>query len=164
MQQRFVWTMAALAVGCRTSLAQFKDVPKGHWAAEAVGKMAALGVMMPDKPKPAASGFDGSKAVTRYELALTLWRFVQYLERADKQKRGKSQVFAPRTGEEAVKALIAQGYLPKNSPLAKDGGKSVSADQLGDALTMVLAKVREKKVPVTPDSELAPIPRPSRAT
>ena len=39
MQQRFVWTMAALAIGCGTSLAQFQDVPKGHWAAEAVGNL-----------------------------------------------------------------------------------------------------------------------------
>jgi uncharacterized membrane protein len=144
--------------------AAFKDVPKGHWAGEAVGKMSAMGVLVPDKKAGSGAAFDGSKPVTRYELAMTLWRFAQYLERTDKQKRGKTQAQAPKSGADAVKALIAGGYLPKSTPLAKDGGKTVTAAQLSDALTMVIVKVRAMKVPITPDSEHAPIARPNSAT
>lgn len=154
----------ALGSGAFAQGATFKDVPKGHWAGEAVGKMSAMGVMVPDKTAGSGASFDGSKPVTRYELALTLWRFVQYLERAEKQKRGKTQALAPKSGADAIKALIAGGYLPKTTPLAKDGGKTVTASQLSDALTMVIVKVRAMKVPITPDSEHTPISRPNSAT
>ena len=165
MWSKFGAATAVLALGASGSLAQggtFKDVPKGHWAAEAVGRMSA--VMVPDKKAGSPTTFDGSKPVTRYELALTLWRFAQYLERTDKQMRGKTHALAPKTGAEAVKALVAGGYLPKNTPLAKEGGKTVTAAQLSDALTLVIVKVREKKVPITPDSEHTPIRKPSSAT
>ena len=125
--------------------------------ADAVTKMALMGVMAPGK---SGAKFDGSKPVTRYELVLTLWRFAQYLERADKQQKGKSQALAPKDGAAAVKLLIAAGYLPKNTALASGGAQAVTANQLSDALSAVILKVRAKKIPITPDSRYAPIPRP----
>jgi hypothetical protein len=102
--------------------------------------------------------------VTRYELAVTLYRFVQYIDRADKQKKSKQGAqAAPADGTEAVKRLIADGYLPKNTPLATDGTKVVTANQLADALTHIIVRSREKATPITPDSKYAPIERPSAA-
>jgi hypothetical protein len=147
----------AVMGGARAQVGGFKDVPVGHFAGDAVTKMAKVGVMAPDKK---GASFDGNKPVTRYELALTLWRFARYLESADKQKKSKLQVLAPKDGAAAVKQLIALGYLPKNTALASDGARVVSANQLADALTAVLVKVRANRVPMSPDSLHAqPIPR-----
>ena len=157
--KRFLMLGAALAIAGAASAQTggFKDIPAGHFAGEAVSKMATAGVMAPDKK---GTGFNGNKPVTRYELALTLWRFAQYLERADKQHKSKFQAQAPKDGSTAVKQLVAMGYLPKNSLLAADGAKVVTATQLADALTAVIIKVRANKIPVSPDSLKAPINRP----
>lgn len=155
----FVMLGAVLAIAGAASAQTggFKDIPSGHFAQEAVGKVAAMGVMAPDKK---GASFNGNKPVTRYELALTLWRFAQYLERADKQKKSKFQAQAPKDGATAVKQLIALGYLPKSSPLANEGAKVVTASQLADALSAVIIKARASKIPVSPDSLHAPINRP----
>ncbi|MGC4045864.1 MAG: S-layer homology domain-containing protein [Armatimonas sp.] len=159
--RRFVMLGAALAVaGAASAQTAFKDVPAGHFAQEAVTKMATMGVMAPEKK---GSSFDGNKPVTRYELALTLWRFAQYLERTDKQKKSKFQAQAPKDGATAVKQLVAMGYLPKNTPLATSGTKVVTATQLADALTAVIVKVRANRIPMSPDSEHAPISRPDHS-
>ena len=158
-------TLMLTGSGARAQVGGFGDVPKSHWAAEAVSKLSTMGVMVPDKGKKTA-GFDGAKPVTHYELALTLWRFVQYLEGADRQKRGKAQVLAPTSGADAMAKLIAGGYLPKNSPLAASGSGrgTVTAAQLADALSQVILKVRANKIPITPDSLRAPIVRTGPAT
>jgi len=108
------------------------------------------------KPAPGKKqGYDGNKPVTRYELAVTLYRFVQYIERADRQKKGKSGAMAePKTGADAVKYLVSNGYLPRTTLLAKEGGKIVTANQLADALAQVITKSRERVTPISPDSEL----------
>ncbi|MFM7322740.1 MAG: hypothetical protein ACKO5K_14635, partial [Armatimonadota bacterium] len=57
--------------------------------------------------------------------------------------------------------LVADGYLPANSPIARDGSKTVTTEQLSTALVQVIARSKEKTVPVTPDSKKAmPIDRP----
>ncbi|MBC8103883.1 MAG: S-layer homology domain-containing protein [Cytophagales bacterium] len=148
----------------------FRDVPANHWAAQSVAKLAAAGIIKgypsaPFAPAPPAatatpagqnkaSGYNGDKPVTRYELAVTLYRFVQYIERANKQPKGKLPINgAPKSGPQAVQALIAAGYLPANTPLATEGNKAVTAKQLSAALARVILKTREHAAPVSPDSE-----------
>ncbi len=145
-------TMALAGIASAQS-GGFGDVPAGHFAGDAVSKMAALGVMAPGK---AGAKFDGNKPVTRYELALTLWRFARYLDGADRQQKGKMKASAPTDGAAAVKKLIAEGYLPKTTPLAQEGSKAVTASQLSEALTAVIVKMRAKKVPMSPDALHAP--------
>jgi hypothetical protein len=135
----------------------FSDVPGSHWAAEAVAKVADAGIVrgypVAQNPKPAQKQtYNGDKPVTRYELAVTLYRFVLYVERADRQKKGNLKVEAPIDGKEAVKRLIAEGYLPRDTPLAKEGSKVVTANELADAMTHILTRVREKSTPITPES------------
>jgi hypothetical protein len=162
--------IGAVVLVARPAAAQaggFSDVPASHWAAAGVTKMAAAGVVSGDpKQKSAAKPqYNGDRPVTRYELAVTLYKFVQYLEKADQQKRGKSKVEATPTGAEAVKKLIAQGYLPKDTILAKEGAKNVTADQLAAAMASVITQVRAKKIPITPDSlKTQPIENPSHPT
>lgn len=154
----------------------FPDVPQGHWAAESVTKLAKAGILKgypadqakaAGKPAAAAAqakqGYNGNKPVTRYELAVTLHRFVDYMERADRQKKGRARALpAPQNGAATVRALVAGGYLKKNTPLAREGGKVVTANETADALSQVVTRIQERKTPITPDSERT-IEKPSSA-
>ncbi len=157
----------AVPMSARAQTAGFPDVPQNHWAAQAVAKLASAGIVngYPADPlqvpktgqaKPTtATGFNGNKPVTRYELAVTLYRFVQYMERANsrpKSKGGASTLPPATSGADAVRRLVAGGYLPKDTPLAKEGGKTATANELIDALTAVIAKDRANATPITPDS------------
>jgi hypothetical protein len=161
---------AAIASAAVVSVAQsarFRDVPTNHWASQSVDKLTTVGIIKgyPSAPfapadtsapaKGKTGGYNGDKPVTRYELAVTLYRFVQYVERANKQPKGKLPIKGePKSGGEAVKSLVAEGYLPKNTPLASEGGKVVTAKQFSAALAQVIMKTRETTVPPSPDSDL----------
>jgi hypothetical protein len=160
--------IASAAVVSVAQSTRFRDVPANHWAAQSVDKLTTVGIIKgyPSAPfataqaapkgKPAkASGYNGDKPVTRYELAVTLYRFVQYVERANKQPKGKLPIKGePKSGADAVKSLIAAGYLPAKTPLAAEGNKVVTAKQLSAALAQVIMKTRETAVPASPDSDL----------
>jgi hypothetical protein len=156
----------ATVAPAQAQTAGFKDVPKNHWAAEGVAKLASAGIVKghPVAKNQKATGkesYNGDKPVTRYELAVTLYRFVLYIERAERQKKGNLKVDAPIDGPQAIRKLIAEGYLPRDTPLAKEGTKVVTANELADAMTRVITRSREKATPVTPDSLRAkPIEKP----
>lgn len=159
-----VW-LAGFAVAARAQ-APFPDVPADHWAAVSVQKLKEAGIVVGYPAGGASSpgrGYAGDKPVTRYELAVTLYRFVQFIERADQQtpKAGNAPE-APRSGREAVDRLVNGGYLPANTPLAADGDKPVTADQLADALSQVIVKATERKTPATPGTGSTPAERPAR--
>jgi len=141
--------------------AQFTDVPKNHWAEESVRKLAGAGIVQgdPKKSTPAKPAYDGNRPVTRYELAVTLYRFVVYMDKAKKQPKSKMGVQLPKTGAEAVKRLVAEGYLPKTTPLAQKGETAVTANQMSDALAQVMTRLAENGSPITPES-LRDIPKP----
>ncbi|RKX57328.1 MAG: hypothetical protein DRP24_00710, partial [Thermotoga sp.] len=63
--------------------AGFKDVPVNHWAYEAVMKMAEIGVItgMPD------GTFQGNSPMTRYQVALAFYRFLNYIEKTIAPKK-----------------------------------------------------------------------------
>jgi hypothetical protein len=171
MKRLLLAAVALTAVGgaANAQVGGFSDVPANHWAAQSVARLAALGIIngFPADPqaKPAPvkkSGFDGAKPVTRYELAVTLYRFVQYLERTDKQKKNSQGAQAkPTTPEQTARWLVSQGYLPAGSPLLKEGGKVVTAKELSEALAQVITESRTRTVPVSPDSRFGePIEHP----
>lgn len=158
-------TLTASAASAQ--VAGFKDVPQSHWASQSVAGLAQAGIVKgystaplaagaQTKKKPAATGaYNGDKPVTRYELAVTLYRFVTYIERADRQKKSSTGAWLrgePKSGADAVKKLVALGYLPKNTPLAIDGAKLVTANQLADAMAAVITKSRERTTPLSKGS------------
>ena len=179
--------LSALVTGALLSFAPragaqtmpFSDVPANHWAAPAVARLANAGIVIGYGSSPLAPGgtptapkavgkkstYDGAKPVTRYELATTLYRFIQYMERVDKTPKSKTGAFvAPPNPADSLKKMVAGGYLSANLAFVKNaataGGKSVTADEFAAALGDVLTKIREKKTPVSRGSE-PDIPKPA---
>ena len=128
-----------------------KDVPPRHWAAGSVTRTVNDHIMgtQPD------GRFRGDKLVTRYELAVTLDRFVHYIEAAHQplQKPIIHPVFtvphaANLETRHALEHLVAYGFLPTNSPLmSSQGRKSVTAQQFADALASVMIRLSDRSLP-----------------
>lgn len=162
-----------VGTSARAQSAGFSDVPANHWAADSIAKLTQAGILTgyatePPKTstaKPATAAkpaYNGDKPVTRYELAAILYRFVTYIERADRQKKSKMGVQAtpPKSGKEAMTRLVAEGYVKGQSDFAKDGTKLVTATELALVLGDVITRSREKITPPSPDS-LNAIPQPN---
>ena len=147
---------------------QFKDVPKDHWAAEFVQVVKADGVM---KGYPDAT-FKGDKPVTRYELAVALERMIAFIEQSLKPEirveSGKSKVESqgtpspspqpsqPGEGVERGKSKVESqdpaqflksgGYIAASSPLLANRNKTVSSNELAQALASVASRLIEKHI------------------
>lgn len=67
----------ALALPSFGQAQPFADVPPDHWAAKAVADLAAVGVM---EGRPDGT-FDGRRAITRYEVAVSLARMLARVEK-----------------------------------------------------------------------------------
>ncbi len=142
---------APLALAAPKPMPLPKDEPAGHFAAGAVGRVTHEKIMgrAPD------GRFQGDKPVTRYELAVTLDRFVRYMEAARKplHPAGKPvSVTKPARASQAegvaLKHLVSQGFLPASSPLlTKDGQKPVTASELSDALAAVTIRLSDRAEP-----------------
>ena len=160
----------AASVFSGTAFAQttsFPDVPANHWAAKSVAALAKSGVVS-GTSTPLAFGapqkgtkpkYDGNKPVTRYELAVTLYRFVQVMDQVAKQpKSNTGAMTTPKDGDAALKSLVARGYLKANSPLvtkskvAGAGAKAATSDEFAAALGDVLTKIQEGRTPVSKGS------------
>ena len=78
MKKRLVTLLAGLltVLSMGFGLAQFSDVPAGHWAKEAVEALAARGIIVgfPD------GTFRGNEPITRYQAALIIYRLLQQIE------------------------------------------------------------------------------------
>lgn len=124
----------------------FKDVPKDHWAAEAVCKLASDEIV---KGYPDGT-YRGDRPVTRYELAVALERFVVFMQESRKPLAKPAQapsVPREKTSADPASSLKGGGYLPPDSPLLKDRDKPVTFDQLAQALTSVAARLVELDIP-----------------
>lgn len=66
-----------------TSMAAFRDIPKGHWAESYVSRLEQIGIVtgFPD------GTFRGDEAVTRYQSALLISRTLDYVELVLKDKQ-----------------------------------------------------------------------------
>ena len=128
-----------------------KDVPAGHWAAGSVGRVTHEKIM----GRAVDGRFQGDKPVTRYELAVTLDRFVRYIEAARKPLHAAENPLPVSVPARASKAegaalthLVSQGFLPVNSPLlTKDGHQPVTATELADALAAVTIRLSDRAEP-----------------
>ncbi len=86
-------------------LAQFSDVPAGHWAKEAVEALAAKGIIVgfPD------GTYRGNETLTRYQAALIIYRLLQQIEEELKAK-GESPTMEAMAPEdlEALKNAVQE--------------------------------------------------------
>ncbi|WP_234553631.1 S-layer homology domain-containing protein [Thermus caliditerrae] len=107
MKKRLVTLLAGLltVLSMGFGLAQFSDVPAGHWAKEAVEGLAAKGILVgfPD------GTFRGNETLTRYQAALIIYRLLQQIEEELKAK-GESPTMEAMSSEdiEALKNAVQE--------------------------------------------------------
>lgn len=142
----FVPLAAGAAPAVPTALP--RDVPAHHWAAGAVDRVVHQRIMGRDPD----GRFRGDKPVTRYELAVTLDRFVRYMEAAHKPLHTEASpptpsvpAPAPPEARRALTHLVSQRFLPPSSPLlTRPGSHTVSASELTDALAAVTIRLSDR--------------------
>ena len=156
-------TIAALGFVALSSLSAVAappaDVPASHWAAKSVDRVVGKKVM---RPRPDGK-FHGSAYVTRYELAVTLDRFAQYIETAQKPLHvtalpaPKLAPGTPANVRLALTHLVTAGFLPAKSPLVtQTGNKPVTAQQLADAMAHVTVRLSDRSLPTTKEADPTP--------
>ena len=107
MKKRLVTLLAGLltVLSMGFGLAQFSDVPAGHWAKEAVEALAAKGIIVgfPD------GTFRGNEGLTRYQAALIIYRLLQQIEE-ELKARGESPTLEAMSAEdlEALKNAVQE--------------------------------------------------------
>ncbi|MGQ9735950.1 MAG: S-layer homology domain-containing protein [Thermaceae bacterium] len=97
MKKRLVILLAGLltVLSMGFGLAQFSDVPAGHWAREAVETLVAKGIM-----SGFADGtFRGNEPFTRYQAALVIYRLLQQIE-AEMKAKGESSTLEALSAED----------------------------------------------------------------
>ncbi|MDH7601761.1 MAG: S-layer homology domain-containing protein [Armatimonadota bacterium] len=138
----------------------FKDVPADHWAAEAVQSLKEKGIV-----NGYSDGtFRGDKPVTRYELAVLLVRFTDFLTETlgcpTESKQGSPAMTDPSNNKtsargtpgahlrnEPAKTLLRGGFIPQNSPLLTQSAKLVTMEEVAEALASISMRLIELKVP-----------------
>jgi hypothetical protein len=137
----------AIAIPALAQEVEFKDVPPDHWAAAAVKEVVAKGIMkgFPD------GTFRGDQPVTRYELAVTLARFMRQVEESLKDLKARTPKVSmvvpvqPKHWAFAdLQFLIARGYVPEGSPLLRDLAKPVTPDIVSAALAQAMIGLVER--------------------
>ncbi len=120
---------------------QFKDVPPDHWAASAVKEVVAKGIMQgfPD------GTFRGNQPVTRYELAVTLARFMRQVEESLKDLKARTpRVSIPvpvkpqHWAFKDLQFLVSHGYVGEESPLLRDLSRPVDPDTVSAVLAQAM--------------------------
>ncbi|GIV17416.1 MAG: hypothetical protein KatS3mg022_2851 [Armatimonadota bacterium] len=147
---RRVVASIAVAIVALPSLAQtagFKDVPPDHWAAAAVQEVVAKGIMkgFPD------GTFRGDQPVTRYELAVTLARFMRQVEESLKDLKARTpqvSIAVPVKPQhwafKDLQFLVSHGYISEESPLLHDMYKPVDPDTVGAVLAQAMTGLVER--------------------
>jgi len=138
------------AAGEKVGIARFSDVPADHWAADAVTELADQGVLQgyPD------GTFNGERAVTRYELAVTLARFAEFMNagrnplvQPDSTKsRSIIPEECPSWAQDSVLFLSENSILPVDSPIITDGKKFATGEDVAQSLSSLAARFIELEV------------------
>lgn len=149
---RTAYLIGAIAIAIATMPAfaqdvEFKDVPPDHWAASAVKEVVAKGIMkgFPD------GTFRGDQPVTRYELAVTLARFMRHVEESLKDLKARTpkvSIAVPLKPQHwafsDLKFLVEHGYVSEESPLLRDLSKPVDPDTVSAVLAQAMIGLVER--------------------
>lgn len=125
-----------------------RDLPPGHWAGGSVKRVVHEQIMGTTKD----GCFQGDQPVTRYELAVALDHFVQYIEASRKPLHVQSfpvpKSLAPTAStaqRQALTHLVANGFLPISSPLVSSKGTVlVTAKETSDALASITIRLSDR--------------------
>ena len=137
--------LAVLPAGAQTT--GFKDVPPDHWAAEAVQEVVAKGIMkgFPD------GTFRGDQPVTRYELAVTLARFMRHVEESLKDLKARTPkvsfavpVKPQHWAFKDLQFLVNHGYVSEESPLLREPYKPADPDTVSAVLAQAIIGLVER--------------------
>lgn len=153
MNKKFVLSKVLICSGLVSCLganaANFKDVPKSHWAHESVTKIMDLGFVKGDP----SGRYAGSRALTRYEFAKALAKLSDYYSaEIDQNKKDIENVVS-------VMELF-QGELKNLESKTQEINLQVTAqnqivDELNE-LVIALAEDYNKANPISSDGELSP--------
>lgn len=130
------------------------DVPRRHWAGNAVLSVMAAGLLQGD---PERLKFYGGLKVSRYQLAHTISRFYQWLQISPEPLQKVSFRDLPQNhwAFEAVQAVTAAGIMEGEGNAFK-GEEAVDRTQLAEALVRMLQQVDlvALKRPLVPQTEV----------
>lgn len=145
-----IWLLAGLLLTISTlcyATETFEDVPEDHWAAESVELVAEAGIMQgyPDNK------FDGNKPVTRYELAVALANFVEYVRATEKpliDSNTELSLNPPKHWADSSITYLRNGsFIPQDSILLQNGERPVTQDDLARVLASVGAQLMALRAP-----------------
>ncbi len=125
-----------------------RDLPPHHFAAGSVRRVVHENIMGTTKD----GRFQGNQPVTRYELAVALDRFVQYIEAGRKPLHAQTfpapahlPAAANPAQRQALTHLVTSGFLPAASPLVTQSGAGlVTAKETSDALAAVTIALSDR--------------------
>lgn len=150
--------IAIAAIPAFAQTTEFKDVPPDHWAAPAVKEVVAKGIMkgFPD------GTFRGDQPVSRYELAVTLARFMRQVEESIKDLKARTpkvSIAVPVKPQHWAFAdlqfLISRGYAPEGSPLLVNPFEPVDPDTVSAVLAQAMIGLVERYT-ISPDELQVP--------
>ncbi len=110
----------ALAAPAFAAPNAFADVPKNHWAYNAVNELAAAGVI----DGYGDGTFKGDKLITRYEMAQIVARAYNNYDTANTKNKATMDKLAQEFGDELKNLGIRVAKLEKNQPKIKVTGET----------------------------------------
>ena len=153
----FVIILIAVSIGALCFAAgestgkRFSDVPEDHWAASAVRKLSDEGVLTGYSD----STYRGDRPVTRYELAVALARFAEFIEAGRNTlgtgNNGKvsgsiKKSDYPEWAYNSIDFLTRNLFLKENSPIIADGSKPATDEDLAQSFSSIAARIVELEV------------------
>jgi hypothetical protein len=153
MKKRLVALLAGLltVLSMGFGLAQFSDVPAGHWAKEAVEALAAKGIVVgsPD------GTFRGNEPLTRYQAALIIYRLLQQIEEELKAKGTSPTMEAMSSEDHEVLKNAIQELAAELAALGVRVSALEDSAATKDDIARLEAMIKELKAQVEPGMDQA---------
>ena len=143
-----IGTLALLSLATAAFAAPLTNAPQPSnvWAQQATKHMLSTKIMSLE----ADGKFHGDAPVTRFQLAVTLERFIHYIENGRKPlhaTRSSPVIPLHATGDvrQAYAFLTSNNFIPRDSTLiTKPGNQPVTASELGVVMGDVTIRISDR--------------------